>query len=121
MSSPVRYGSDPPPPPPTRPKDKTTVLLTLVRLVPQSTDLTITVTIPAPKLEDRPEGYDEKSEETLIKEGEVIGDVVLGSLKVRDWGLFVGGGWTEAGGVDSDVEWEEEGEEAEGDEGLLMM
>lgn len=57
--------------------------MTLIRLTRQTTDLTITVTIP----EERQVG----EEGSLVVEGKEIAEVVVGSLRVREWGLFGGG------------------------------
>jgi hypothetical protein len=70
--------------------DFTAIILTLVRLERESTDLLITINVPHIKGE-----YDEEEVDLeLGKQGQLIGDAVdyaakiWETLKVKDWGLF---------------------------------
>ena len=81
---------------PTRPNTPhfTALVLTLIRLEAQTTDIVVTVNVPHypgrydPSEIDLEEGQPGK----LIKEGMAIRDMVLQSLEVADWGLFQGKG-----------------------------
>ncbi|KAL8854065.1 MAG: hypothetical protein Q9221_001188 [Calogaya cf. arnoldii] len=74
----------------------TAVLLTLIRLVAQSTDIVVTVNIPhIPGHQEPSDGevnFDEGKFGSLVEEGVKIRDEVWRSLEVRDWGLFSGDG-----------------------------
>ncbi|KAL8997073.1 MAG: hypothetical protein Q9169_003563 [Polycauliona sp. 2 TL-2023] len=74
----------------------TAVLLTLIRLVAQSTDIVVTVNIPHITGHQEPTdgemSFDEGKFGSLVDEGVKIRNEVLRSLEVRDWGLFGGGG-----------------------------
>ena len=70
--------------------DFTAIILTLVRLEKESTDIVITINVPHIKGE-----YDEDDVDLeLGKQGVLIGDAVeyaariWDSFKVKDWGLF---------------------------------
>lgn len=87
------------------------ILLSLIRLVPQSTDLLISINIPMHQgatsgtngdLVDFRQGrYG-----SLVQEGIALRDEVVGSLQVRDWSLFdgAGGGDGERVGVNDEGE-----------------
>ena len=72
----------------------TALVLTLVRLEAQTTDIVVTVNVPHytgrydPSEIDLEEGQPGK----LIKEGMAIRDMILQSLEIGDWGLFEGKG-----------------------------
>ncbi|MCJ1373812.1 multicopy suppressor of ts gsp1 [Loxospora ochrophaea] len=88
----------------------TALLLTLLRLPPQKTDILITINIPHPSStatttasdhpssttlaleeeEEEEEGKTGKGKATspLMEEGMRIREAVVGTLEVRDWGLF---------------------------------
>ncbi|KAL8784454.1 MAG: hypothetical protein Q9213_003977 [Squamulea squamosa] len=72
----------------------TAVILTLIRLVGQSTDILVTVNIPhIPGHQEPSDGevnFDEGKFGTLVEEGVKIRDEVWRSLEVKDWGLFGG-------------------------------
>lgn len=75
---------------PTSAPDFTALILTIVRLEKESTDVLITINVPHIKGE-----YDEDEVDLeLGKQGELIGDAVefaariWSSFKVKDWGLF---------------------------------
>jgi len=70
--------------------DFTALILTLVRLERESTDILITINVPHIKGE-----YDEDEVDLALgKQGELIGDAVeyaakiWSSFEVKDWGLF---------------------------------
>ena len=70
--------------------DFTALILTLVRLEKESTDILITINVPHIKGE-----YDEDEVDLALgKQGELIGDAVeyaariWSSFEVKDWGLF---------------------------------
>ncbi|KAK1767290.1 putative ran-interacting mog1 protein [Phialemonium atrogriseum] len=70
--------------------DFTAIILTLLRLEKESTDILVTINVPHIKGE-----YDEDEVDLALgKQGELIGDAVefaariWESFKVRDWGLF---------------------------------
>ncbi|KAK0725300.1 hypothetical protein B0H67DRAFT_641743 [Lasiosphaeris hirsuta] len=70
--------------------DFTALILTLVRLEKQSTDILITINVPHIKGE-----YDEEDVDLALgKQGELIGDAVeyasriWSTLDIKDWGLF---------------------------------
>ena len=93
----------PPPPDPTRPSRPNTpihthILLTLIRLEPQFTDMLITLNIP--HIPGSPEAIAVGGEEldfekgkygSAIEEGKKVMDAVGNSLLVKDWGLFAPG------------------------------
>ncbi|KAL8732165.1 MAG: hypothetical protein Q9166_002912 [cf. Caloplaca sp. 2 TL-2023] len=72
----------------------TAIILTLIRLVPQSTDIVVTINIPHIPGHQEPSDGEVKFEEgkfgSLVEEGLRIKDEVWKSLEVRDWGLFGG-------------------------------
>ncbi|KAI4284583.1 MAG: hypothetical protein L6R38_001284 [Xanthoria sp. 2 TBL-2021] len=74
----------------------TAVMLTLIRLVAQSTDIVVTINIPhIPGHQEPSDGevnFEEGKFGSLVEEGVKIRDEVWRSLEVRDWGLFGGGG-----------------------------
>jgi hypothetical protein len=70
--------------------DFTAIILSLVRLEKESTDILITINVPHIKGE-----YDEEEVDLQLgRQGELIGDAVefasriWGSFKVKDWSLF---------------------------------
>ncbi|KAI4204642.1 MAG: hypothetical protein LQ350_000957 [Teloschistes chrysophthalmus] len=71
------------------------ILLTLIRLEPQSTDLIVTVNIPhIPGHQEPTDGavnFEEGKLGSLVQEGVKIRDEVWRTLEVKDWGLFEGG------------------------------
>lgn len=71
--------------------DFVAILLTLVRLEEQKTDLVIAVNVPHLAGEYVRESVDLKAGRfgALIEVGERVAERVRGSLDVRDWGLFV--------------------------------
>ncbi|KAL8831260.1 MAG: hypothetical protein Q9170_005379 [Blastenia crenularia] len=75
--------------------DFTAVILTLIRLVPQSTDIMVTINIPhIPGHQETSDGavsFDEGKFGSLVQEGMRIRDELWRTLEVRDWGLFGGG------------------------------
>ncbi|KAL8675405.1 MAG: hypothetical protein Q9168_000236 [Polycauliona sp. 1 TL-2023] len=74
----------------------TAVLLTLIRLVAESTDIVMTVNIPhIPGHQEPPDGeinFEEGKYGSLVEEGFKIRNELCSSLEVRDWRLFGGGG-----------------------------
>ncbi|KAL9043041.1 MAG: hypothetical protein Q9180_000163 [Flavoplaca navasiana] len=74
----------------------TAVLLTMIRLEAQSTDIVVTVNIPhIPGHQEPSNGevsFEERKFGSLVEDGIKIRDEVWRSLEVRDWGLFGGGG-----------------------------
>ncbi|KAL8844538.1 MAG: hypothetical protein Q9205_000030 [Flavoplaca limonia] len=74
----------------------TAVLLTMIRLEAQSTDIVVTVNIPhIPGHQEPSDGevnFEERKFGSLVEDGIKIRDEVWRSLEVRDWGLFGGGG-----------------------------
>ncbi|KAI4113652.1 MAG: hypothetical protein LQ338_008141 [Usnochroma carphineum] len=78
----------------------TAIILTLIRLVPQSTDIVVTINIPHIPGHQEPSNGEVDFEEgklgSLVEEGMRIRDEIWRTLEVRDWGLFGGG---EAGEV----------------------
>lgn len=70
------------------------VILTLIRLVPQSTDIVVTINIPHIPGHQEPSvgevNFEEGKFGSLVEEGVRIRDEVWRSLEVRDWGLFGG-------------------------------
>ncbi|KAL9584108.1 MAG: hypothetical protein Q9212_002316 [Teloschistes hypoglaucus] len=71
------------------------ILLTLIRLEPQSTDLIVTVNIPHiaghQEPTDRAVNFEEGKFGSLVQEGVRVRDEVWRTLQVKDWGLFDGG------------------------------
>ncbi|KAL8694013.1 MAG: hypothetical protein Q9218_001251 [Villophora microphyllina] len=71
------------------------VLLTMIRLEPQSTDLIVTVNIPHIPGHQEPTDDEVDIEVgklgSLVEEGVKIRDEVLRTLEIKDWGLFDGG------------------------------
>ncbi|KAI4187580.1 MAG: hypothetical protein L6R41_002725 [Letrouitia leprolyta] len=70
----------------------TAIILTLIRLVPQSTDIVVTINIPhIPGHQESSDGaanFEEGNFGTLVDEGVRIRDEVWRTLQVKDWGLF---------------------------------
>ncbi|KAL8641339.1 MAG: hypothetical protein Q9228_001835 [Teloschistes exilis] len=71
------------------------ILLTLIRLEPQSTDLIVTVNIPhIPGHQEPTDGsvnFEEGKFGSMVQEGVRVRDEVWRTLEVKDWGLFDGG------------------------------
>ncbi|KAL8668126.1 MAG: hypothetical protein Q9202_000104, partial [Teloschistes flavicans] len=71
------------------------ILLTLIRLDPQSTDLIVTVNIPHipghQEPTDGPVNFEQGKFGSLVQEGVRIRDEVWRTLEIKDWGLFDGG------------------------------
>lgn len=87
------------------PRTSTVILLSLIRLVPQATDLLVSINIPihqGPTTDTNGDLIDFEQGEygKLVQEGIALRDEVVGSLQVRDWSLFdgTGGGDGESGG-----------------------
>ncbi|KAI4098993.1 MAG: hypothetical protein LQ339_006186 [Xanthoria mediterranea] len=74
----------------------TGVMLTLIRLVAQSTDIVVTINIPhIPGHQEPSDGaldFEDGRFGSLVEAGVKIRDEVWRSLEVRDWGLFGAGG-----------------------------
>ncbi|KAL8655315.1 MAG: hypothetical protein Q9210_000946 [Variospora velana] len=72
----------------------TAVILTLIRLLPQSTDIVVTVNIPHIPGQQEPlyanVNFEEGNFGSLVEKGMRIRDEILKSLEVKDWGLFGG-------------------------------
>ncbi|KAL8909314.1 MAG: hypothetical protein Q9207_000324 [Kuettlingeria erythrocarpa] len=70
----------------------TAVILTLIRLVPQSTDIVVTINIPHIPREQEPSDGEVNIAEgkygSLVEEGLRIRDEVWRTLDLKDWGLF---------------------------------
>ncbi|KAL8966899.1 MAG: hypothetical protein Q9197_005731 [Variospora fuerteventurae] len=70
----------------------TAVILALIRLPLQSTDIVVTVNIPHIPGQQEPLNANVNFEEgnfgSLVEEGMRIRDEILKSLKAKDWGLF---------------------------------
>ncbi|MCJ1481080.1 hypothetical protein MMC06_001236 [Schaereria dolodes] len=71
----------------------TAIILTLIRLAPQSTDLVISVNIPHLPDEPRPDdsepiNFEEGKVGKMVEKGISIRDRILKSFEIRDWGLF---------------------------------
>ncbi|KAL8928553.1 MAG: hypothetical protein Q9208_001787 [Pyrenodesmia sp. 3 TL-2023] len=70
----------------------TAIILTLIRLVPQSTDLVVTINIPHILGEQEPSdgavNFEEGRYGSLVEEGIRVRDEVWRTLEVKDWGLF---------------------------------
>jgi len=85
----------PPPTPagttPRKPQpDFTAVLLTLVRLPAQATDIVVTINVPHVPGEYDPEGVDLPAQKLgpLVEEAVAIRQRILESFEVKDWSLF---------------------------------
>ncbi|KAF1973547.1 Mog1p/PsbP-like protein [Bimuria novae-zelandiae CBS 107.79] len=79
------------PPPPDRPRktpDFVAILLLLLRLKEQGTDIMVTINIPHYPGEYEKAGAGEKT--ALMREGDEVAKKVLETFEVRDWGLFQG-------------------------------
>ena len=70
--------------------DFTGILLTLVRLEAQKTDLLVTVNVPHARGEYNPQALDFSAQNvgTLLAAGKKHQERLLGSLKIEDWSLF---------------------------------
>ncbi|KAI4175801.1 MAG: hypothetical protein LQ343_001414 [Gyalolechia ehrenbergii] len=70
----------------------TAIILTLIRLVPQSTDIVVTINIPhIPGQQEPSDGavnFQEGKFGSLVDGGVKIRDEVWRTLQVKDWGLF---------------------------------
>lgn len=70
----------------------TAMILTLIRLIPQSTDIVVTINIPhIPRQQESSGGtvnFEEGKFGSLVDEGMGIRDEVWRTLQVKDWGLF---------------------------------
>ncbi|KAL8709989.1 MAG: hypothetical protein Q9225_007367 [Loekoesia sp. 1 TL-2023] len=74
----------------------TAIILTLTRLVPQSTDIVVTINIPHIPGQQEPSdagiNFEEGKFGSLVEEGLRIREELWRTLRVKDWGLFGGGG-----------------------------
>ncbi|KAI4097186.1 MAG: hypothetical protein LQ344_000596 [Seirophora lacunosa] len=72
----------------------TCVILTLIRLIPQATDVVVTINIPHIPGQQEPSDptvdFEQGKFGSLVEEGVRIRDEVWKSLEVKDWGLFAG-------------------------------
>ncbi|KAL8740834.1 MAG: hypothetical protein Q9190_006500 [Brigantiaea leucoxantha] len=69
----------------------TAVLLTLIRLVPQLTDLVITINIPhipGHQESNEPVDFEQGQLGSLVEDGRRIRDEIWRTLEIKDWGLF---------------------------------
>ncbi|KAL8932525.1 MAG: hypothetical protein Q9216_006798 [Gyalolechia sp. 2 TL-2023] len=74
----------------------TAIILTLIRLVPQATDIVVTINIPHIPGQQEPSddgavNFEQGKFGSLVEEGVRIRDEVWRTLQVKDWGLFDGG------------------------------
>ncbi|KAL9607965.1 MAG: hypothetical protein Q9167_007176 [Letrouitia subvulpina] len=72
----------------------TVVLLTLIRLAPQSTDVVVTINIPHIPGEQEPldqVNFEQGQMGSLVAEGVRFQDEIMNTLQINDWGLFGGG------------------------------
>lgn len=70
----------------------TVMLLTLIRLVPQATDILVTVNIPHNPAEQEPHeqvDFEQGQMGSLVEEGRRVQDEIRRTLKIHDWELFV--------------------------------
>ena len=70
--------------------DFTAVIMILIRLAQESTDLMITINIPHVQGQYEPHEISMEDGRTggLINEGQKIRDQVISSFQIKDWGLF---------------------------------
>ncbi|KAL8757858.1 MAG: hypothetical protein Q9184_004099 [Pyrenodesmia sp. 2 TL-2023] len=70
----------------------TAIILTLIRLVPQSTDIVVTINIPHIQGEQEPSdgavNFEGGKYGSLVEEGVRVRDELWRTLEVKDWGLF---------------------------------